>query len=47
MLTTAFGRRLIKLGPWREDNTTEMDAIIANMQVLGTMVKLDDNQVYR
>jgi hypothetical protein len=29
MLTTAFGRRLIKLGPWREDNTTEMDAIIA------------------
>lgn len=26
---------------------TEMDAIIAYMQVLGTMVKLDDNKVYR
>ena len=27
--------------------TTEMDALIAYLQVLGTMVKLDDNKVYR
>ena len=27
--------------------TTEMDAIVAYMQVLGTMVKLDDSKVYR
>jgi cytochrome c oxidase cbb3-type subunit 2 len=26
---------------------TEMDAMVAYLQVLGTMVKLDDNKVYR
>lgn len=37
----------IELAQEHIEGKTEMDAIVAYMQVLGTMVKLDDSKVYR